>query len=144
MNRWRLALALAVIGCAPPAYSQVSEPRYKLGSSGKRVVQITNLAVLSDFTCFRVRTPMRGRVVRRNFGPDGLMIQSFVLEEPDGTRTEIRVDTERVNQASEVTRSWVLPGLQTLLRQGQTVSVSIIRCGASGKGVDAESIRLAR
>ena len=89
--------------------------------------------------------PMGGKVVKRNFSDDGLALVGLVLELSSGELTHINLDAfdtleeDHVNLAD---RSWIVQGHQTLLRQGSNVSADVQACGAGGRVLMLDRIRL--
>ncbi|WP_404292412.1 hypothetical protein ACD578_08945 [Microvirga sp. RSM25] len=119
------------------AQGTTSEPRFKLDKAQNRVVELSNLSPSDD--CHPAR--IQGRVVKRSFDENGIVVQMFTIEESSGERSLINIDTAQLDEASMVARGWVVKGLQTLLREGQQVSVRIKLCGAAGRVVLADAIR---
>jgi len=115
------------------------EPRYKLDKAQSRVVEVTNLYPTTDCS---PGGSITGRVVKRVFDDEqGTLVRGFTIEHSDGSRSYINIDEEPVRKASAVTAGWVIPALQTLLKEGQRVSVGVKLCGAAGRVVMADSIR---
>ncbi len=76
-------------------------------------------------------SPLRGKVVKREFAEDALTVKAFVVEIPNGTREFVNVELpENLDRA---TQSIVLDGLQRLLREGRDVNGVVEICGGSGR-----------
>jgi hypothetical protein len=103
-------------------------PRYQLDGTNTKLLSLSNLSPDSD--CWGARAV--GRVVKREFGNDGLTLRGFVLEEPDGSREFINVEV-KLDNVDEVTRSWVANGLHTLLAEGRLSEAYVRLCGAAGR-----------
>jgi hypothetical protein len=118
------------------------EPRYKLDRTQSRVTELSNL--YPDNEC-HPDGPYVGRVVKRVFDEEqGTIVRGFTIETGDGSRSYINVDDEALKNANRVTSGWVIPALQTLLKEGQRVSVGVKLCGAAGRVIMVDSIRPVR
>lgn len=115
-------------------------PRYKLDPSSSRVLEITNLGGTEG--C--VPAKVQGRVVARDFDKRGTAIKGVTVEEKDGSRTFVNVDDLPKESMSMVDIGWVNSGLQTLLKQGNRVSLGVGACGAAGRVMVLDSVRPAR
>ncbi len=103
-------------------------PRYQLDRTNTKLLSLSNLSPDSD--CWGAWTT--GKVVKRQFGEDGVTLKGVVLEEPDGSREFINVDVS-LDKIDMATRSWVANGLQTLLAKGRSAEAYIRLCGAAGR-----------
>jgi len=103
-------------------------PRYQLDGTKAKLLSLSNLSPDSD--CWGARAT--GKIVKRQFGNDGLTLTGFVLEEPDGSREFINVGV-KLDILDAATRSWVASGLQTLLAEGRSAEAYIRLCGAAGR-----------
>jgi len=112
------------------------QPLYQLDKSGSAVVSISNMYL--DRYCFAEK--MAGRITKRKFAEDGLTLSGVVIEEPDGNRQYVNVGVE-LDKADNVTRSWMMRGLNTLLAEGRAVNADIMACGASGRMKMLNAIR---
>jgi hypothetical protein len=135
---FRIFLAAA---CTQPlAYAQSNRaPSYQLDGRQNRVLELSNL--YPDTDCHPAR--LAGRVVQRTFDKTGLIIQSVVVEETNGQRSLVNVDTDLEN-LDMASRGWVVRGFQTLLAEGNRVSLGVKLCGAAGRVIMVDSIRPAR
>ncbi|PWE57679.1 hypothetical protein DEM27_00245 [Metarhizobium album] len=126
--------ALVVIFVATaPAHA---DPQYKLNKSQTEVVALSRLT--SGGMCQPGR--MRGQVVARTFDPSGVVLMNFAVEEKNGDRTVINVDTDAIAQANRVTQAWVMQGLHRMIREGKQVSLRAQFCGAAGRVVMLDGI----
>jgi hypothetical protein len=46
-----------------------------------------------------------------------------------------------LNNSDQVTRSWVMKGLQTLLAEGRSNEIGLRACGATGRVLELEAAR---
>jgi len=104
---------------------------------GNRPIAITGL--VEQDGCFPAR--ITGRVVKREFNNNGLVVQSVTLEEASGERTFVNVDSGRLDSADLATRSDAIRGLQILLREGSRVTLGVFACGAAGRVIMLNSVR---
>jgi hypothetical protein len=133
----QVASAILLIGLSMSAVcGEETGPLFKLDQSSRQVVSITNL--YRDETCHR--DSLTGKSVKREFAADALRLTGFVIEKRDGSREHINIsiDVDRMNMNQ---RGWVLAGLQSLLREGRSISAVIVRCGASGHVSMLDEIR---
>jgi hypothetical protein len=128
-------VALCVVVAMGVASAQ-AEPTFQLDASSKRVMSLSNL--YTDPSCDP--RPMRGKVVKRDFEEDGIVVSSFVLELPDGTRDLINVGVD-LNDLSMNARGWIVRGLQTLLAVGHEVAAVVDVCGVSGHILMLDAVR---
>jgi hypothetical protein len=73
----------------------------------------------------------QGTVVKRDFASNEIDLKGFVIELVDGSRNYINVD-DLPKDFDRAALSWIVPGLQTLLREGRKVRGTMQLCGASG------------
>ncbi len=111
-------------------------PRYQLDVTNTKLLSLSNLSPDSD--CWGAWTT--GKVVKRQFGEDGLTLKGVVLEEPDGSREFINVDVG-LDKIDMATRSWVANGLHTLLAEGRSAEAYIRLCGAAGRVEMLDALR---
>lgn len=133
MPRAPIVLALVMILAAGAAQAQ---PRYRADSAG-RVVQLTGLTPKNDCS----PATLRGRVVARSFNQTGILPASVTIEEADGSRSYVNIDTDDVQAVNMADRSWLLKGLQTMLRDGNRVTLGVWLCGAAGRVMMLHSVR---
>jgi len=103
-------------------------PRFQLDGTQTKLLSLSNLN--SDSDCWGARTT--GKVVKRQFGEDGITLKGVVLEGLDGSREFINVDV-RLDNVDMATSSWVSRGLHTLLAEGRSAEAYIQLCGAAGR-----------
>jgi hypothetical protein len=120
-------------------------PSYKLDAGKTRVVALSHLADGQD--CQPAR--LAGKVVKRKFDDFvGTIVTGVTVEERDGARTFANVTVgDHPNWALDVGRvnaEWIAEGLQTLLQEGNRVSLGIFLCGASGSVLLVDSVRRER
>ena len=106
-------------------------------TSGGRVVEVFKLS--SDCGSHAGFYSMSGKVAQTNFESDGVTITGFVLEQPDGSRESINVETLSDISISEV--KVIMQGLHSILRQGQAVTGEMRPCGAAGRVMFLESVK---
>lgn len=137
MHSIRLAFASAAILSAT-LEGAYAEPHYRLDSKQERVLELSNLSPRSD--CQPALAG--GRVVKRNFDKQGIWLTSLTIEEKSGARTYINVDEVALSDASMVAKSWAAIGLQTLIREGRTVNLGVRLCGAAGRVIMLDAVRV--
>jgi hypothetical protein len=106
-------------------------------ASGGRVFEVFKLS--SDCDSHAAFDSMSGKVAQTNFENDGVTINGVVLEQPDGERSYINIEIPSDISISEV--KMVIQGLHSILRQGQTVTCEMRRCGAAGRVMVLESVK---
>lgn len=86
-----------------------------------------------------------GKIAKVNFDSQGLLIENFVLETNDGQRSLINVDKISMDEPgmNRADLSWVVQGLQTLLRPNGYIQGSALACGAAGRVLVLDKILLA-
>jgi hypothetical protein len=135
-----LLTAVAVLlSCISAISAQQRGPDVLKNAAGTEVVAVINL-YNSGGQCVKVK-PIQGVVAQRTFDKNGILPISFVLEHPTGERDFFNVETDDISRMSSVQRSWVVQGLQRLLRVGRTVTVEFVACGAAGRFRYADVIR---
>jgi predicted aspartyl protease len=90
---------------------------------------------------------LEGKIVKRNFDASGLNIVGIVIEEPSGERLFVNIDAFQNLEKDNVDladRGWIVKGLQTLLRQGTSISAEAQLCGASGHVMMLDGVYIAR
>jgi len=107
-------------------------------SSGRKLIEVSKLS--SDCDPGGGIDDMGGKVVQINMLDDGVTVAGFVLEEPDGERSHIGVEIPGDISMSEI--KFIMQGLRSILRQGQTVTGKVRRCGAAGRGLFLESAKV--
>ncbi len=115
-----------------------ASPSYQLDPDAKKVISLSNL--YPDQSCSKAAAPLSGKVVQRKFGDDGLTVIGLVIEAPDGTRSFVNVDVS-LDGADQVTRSWIMRGLQTLLVEGRSGQINYRACGAAGRVLELDAVR---
>lgn len=122
-------LMLAIPAMAAP-------PKVTMASSGRRVVALTNLT--SGEGC--LPAVVKGKVVKRDFEPNGLFLSGVVIEEAGGERTFVNAGDNRGTDAATI--GLVKQGLETMLRIGNRVTIGVMGCGAAGRVLKMKSLRL--
>lgn len=117
------ALILALLSAPALAASP-----FRLGPSGE-VVELLGLATKDDCSA----GSLRGVVVRRVFDQSEMNMTGLVIEEQDGSRSHINIDTHLIEKMNMVDLSNVRRGLQTMLREGSKVELRVWLCGAAGR-----------
>lgn len=139
----KLSAALLLIGTAMagPSLAQAPapEPMYRVDAKGN-VIALGNLT--SGLDCLPDR--LSGRVVKRTFNDDGILLQSFVLEYPEGERDFINVSIDHLGASNMVTVGHVVQGLQRLVREGRVVDIAAQRCGAAGRVLYLDAVLSSR
>jgi predicted nucleotidyltransferase len=74
-----------------------------------------------------------GKIVQRKFANDGVTMTGFVMENSDGSREFINVNSIPIGEVDRATVSWVERGLHTLLAEGRLAEIYVRLCGASGR-----------
>ena len=120
-----LVLLLITIQCG----SAIAEPSYKLDPKQEKAIELSNLSPSPD--CHP--STLTGRVAKRAFDDQGVRMVSVVVEDRSGERSLINIDTDEIGNASRLVQGWVAQGLQTLLREGRTVTLKVRWCGAAGR-----------
>jgi hypothetical protein len=118
-----------------PVATSSSSPRYQVDAAASKVIALSNLS--SDCS---PGGSLTGKIVHREFAKDGLSVTGFVIEAADGTRTFVNVDVD-LNNSDQVTRSWVMKGLQTLLVEGRSTEIGFRACGAAGRVLELDAAR---
>jgi hypothetical protein len=87
-----------------------------------------------------------GNVAKVNFDNEGMTIENFVLEWSDSDRSLINVDRISMSDSgiAKADLSWIVQGLQTLLRPNMYIQGSVLTCGASGRVLVLDNIILKR
>ncbi|MBB2961556.1 hypothetical protein [Methylobacterium sp. R2-1] len=124
-----LAILLLVLGGAALA-------RPKLTYAAGKVVGMSNLS--TDEGC--LPATMTGRVVKREFGRDGLYLQSVVVEEKSGQRSFINVE-DGYRNLDAATNGAVKHALETILTAGRKVSLRVLGCGAAARQLTLDAVR---
>ena len=125
-----VGLALMVSGTAWAAEPQV---QFK----GATPIVATNLT--DENGCFP--TNVRGRVVKRTFAKDEIMLASVTIEQQSGERILINVDSDKIEKANMAARTNAVRALQIMAREGSRVRLGVFACGAAGRVLMLDSIR---
>ena len=122
-----------------PTTTTSAKPAYRLDPDQKQVREIFNLN--TDRNCDPAK--LDGRVVRRQLDEKaGTLVTGVTIRESDGRLTSANVEVpEDIDMA---TRGRIHDGLQTLLKEGNDVSLGVRLCGAAGRQLVVESVRAAR
>ena len=120
----------------------LEQPLYVLDRAQKNVLALSNL---NPETCRPsgndLTHELNGVIVARQFDKLGMVVNGVTIEGADGERTYANVAVDP-NSMNMVTKSWVIRGLQTLLKEGNRVSLGIKLCGMAGRVVMIDSVRL--
>jgi S1-C subfamily serine protease len=125
---WLIGAAIVAAAQLLVAPIRAQTPDYRLDSSGLQVISLFNL---SPGECYA--TSISGRIVKREFDARGVVPSGVSVEVPSGERSFINIDQYALAQLSNVARSWIITGLQTLLNEGREVTLAIKLCGAGGR-----------
>jgi hypothetical protein len=109
--------------------SSPANANVKFKVQGNHVVALSGLSSPCD-----TNAPIalfQGTVVKREFAVDQIHLKGFVIELADGSRDYINVD-DLPEDLGRAELSWVVPGIQTLLREGRKIRGTMQLCGASG------------
>ena len=120
-----LALCLGVALAVGEAHAQAV--MYQLDASMNNVVALNHI-FLNDQGC-TAGGQVVGRITKREFGSSGIVPSRFVLERMSGERMFINVPEISIDTMSRVDIAWVVRGLQTFLREGQSVVAGVKLCG---------------
>lgn len=120
-------LASAGAWAAPPEVS----------FNGTQPVSAKNLS--DEDGCFPTR--LAGRVVKRAFDKNEIMLTSVTIEQPSGERLLINVDGDKIERSDMASRSNAIRALQILLREGSRVNLGAFACGAAGRVLMLDSVR---
>ncbi len=128
-----LSAAMAVLFSTLQAASAV-EPRARF--SGNNPTSVSGL--VEQDGCFPAQ--FSGKVVRREFAKNGVVLNSITLEQPNGERTFVNVESDTLDKADAVTRADAIRAMQILLREGARVRVRVYACGAAGRVLMLEGV----
>jgi hypothetical protein len=112
-------------------------PGPRLQQQGARVVSISRLT--NGENCHP--DTVEGRVVKRTFNRNEMMLENVVIETKDGSRELINIDEEEIGKALPSAQGVIVQGLQSLLKEGNRVVVRAFYCGASGRVAFLDSVR---
>jgi hypothetical protein len=118
-----------------PTLEEIGAIHYRQSDKGE-IVELTGL--YNEPEC-RPEASVDGRVVKREFADNGIVVSGFVLERADGTREFVNVEISE--ELSMAARRIVIPGLQRLVRDGRTVHGRVKLCGAAGRVEVLKEIR---
>jgi hypothetical protein len=128
----------------PPLGTASSQPLYVLDRAQRNVLALSNLkSETCQPTGKDTTDQLDGVIVARQFDASGIVVTGVTLEEADGARhyANVAVEVDSMNMA---TKSWVIRGLQTLLKEGSRVSLGVKLCDNAGRFVMVDSVRLAQ
>jgi hypothetical protein len=104
-------------------------PRFQLDETQSKLVSLSNLS--PDADC--VGAWSAGKIVQRKVANDGITMTGFVMENSDGSREFINVNSIPIGEVDRATVSWVERGLHTLLAERRLAEIYVRLCGASGR-----------
>ncbi len=134
MRAFFLSFALLASG----ASAAIAGPAYKLDAKRDRVLDVSGLEDGSE--CVRAPRPLVGRIVRRSFDREGVLLAGVVVEDQSGQRTALNVMVAD-RDLSMVDRGSIVSGLQGLSKVGSPVRVLYTLCGAAGHVMMIDAIR---
>lgn len=134
MRAFLVSLALLAVGASPT----IAGPSYRLDAGRERVAEVSGLEDGSE--CVRAPRPLVGRIVRRSFDREGVLLAGVVVEDPTGQRTALNVAIGE-RDLSMVDRGYIVSGLQGLSKVGSPVRVLYTLCGAAGRVMMIDAIR---
>jgi len=129
----RMVIIAASIAASGAAFAAEPEVRF----NGTTPVAAMNLSDADG--CFPAR--LEGRVVKRTFAKDEIMLAGVTIEQPSGERTYINVDGDKIDRASMAARGNAVRALQIMLREGARVQLGVFACGAAGRVLMLDAIR---
>jgi len=88
--------------------------------------------------CFELAEPYVGIIKKRKFLSDEITIIGFVLMRPNDERVFINIDSDFIKKKSMVDRD----NYVALMRKGNKVKVWAYICGAAGRVIYADNIKL--
>jgi hypothetical protein len=112
-------------------------PGHVSSSKVPRVVSISRLT--NGENCHP--DTVEGRVVKRTFNRNEVMLENAVIETKDGSRELINIDEEEIGKALPSAQGVIVQGLQSLLKEGNRVVARAFYCGASGRVAFLDSVR---
>ena len=133
MNKQFISALGVIIVVSYPANANV---KYRV--LGNHVVELSGLSSPCDSNAGIV--PFQGTVIKREFASDEIHLKGFVIELADGSREYINVN-DLPEDLGRIQLSWIVPGLQTLLREGREIQGTMELCGASGGVHNLDSVR---
>lgn len=122
---------------ATTTLAQDGNPGPRLQQVGARVVSISRLTTGEN--CHPAT--VQGRVVRRNFARNGMMLENVIIETKDGSRELINIDEQEIEKALPSWQGVIVKGLQSLLKEGNRVVTRAFYCGAAGRVAFLDSVR---
>jgi len=117
-----------------PTLEEIGAIHYR--SDKGEIIELTGLSNEPD--C-RPEAPVDGKVIKRQFADNGVVVTGFVLENTDGTREFVNVEVSE--DLSMAARRIVIRGLQRLVGEGRTVHGRVKLCGAAGRVEVLEEIK---
>lgn len=116
----------------------LAEPIYKLNRQQTKAVQLSNLS--PGGMC--VDNRMAGRVISVRYNRQKTLPIEFTIEQVGGSRLVVNVDTHAFAEASRLAQGWVGQTLQEHIRKGKAVDLRVKLCGASGRVVMLDGLRV--
>jgi hypothetical protein len=138
IRSFRLSVAGLLSLVATAASAQYDGPGPRIQQQGAQVISLSRLS--DGEGCQPGNT--QGRVVKRNFAPNGMTLLNVIIETKDGSRELINIDEEQIDKAIPSAQGVVVQGLQSLLKEGNQVALRAFYCGAAGRVAVLESVRL--
>jgi len=106
-----------------PTLEEIGAIHYR--QSEGEIIELTGL--YNEPEC-RLEALVDGKVIKRQFADNGVVVTGFVLENTDGTREFVNVQISE--DLSMAARRIVIPGLQRLVREGRNVHGRVHVCGS--------------
>jgi hypothetical protein len=123
------------------AWAVANPPTYETDQSADRWPTALKHLCSSCGDCHKAQD--EGKVVQRDFDGGGLLIKGFVLEHKDGSRSYMNVSIENdfldigsPRYMGWADSGWIYSGLQTLLKEGREVELTVMICGTGVLDVD--------
>ncbi len=130
------SVILAALAFAIGADSAVAEIRTRQDAKGT-VYEVDGI-VANPTDCHPY--PIQGRVVGRKFTGNEVKLDSITLEQKDGTRDIVNVDSPPAN-LSMADLGFVTSGMQRLSKVGRVMHGRAFACGAAGRVSYLDEIR---
>ena len=106
-------------------------------NSSHQIVAMMNLSGEGEL-CYERPTPVSGSIVKLEYDDEGIQMAGFILEDEDGRRTTVNLDTDVLYNRLPIA---VSSNLSSLFAKGNRVSATVVACGASGRVLMAKNIR---
>ena len=128
----RMIVITAAMAASGATWAAEPEVRFR----GTAPIKAMNLS--EENGC--LATALVGRVVKRVFAADEIMMKSVTIEEATGERLLINIDDEKIDRANMAARTNAVRALQIMLREGARVNLGVYACGAAGRVLMLDAI----